>query len=55
MKNIVRAFVLALTVTGSVAYTQIGTSATPQLSAHTHSTMVPTCPPGTGSCGLGKY
>ncbi len=56
MKNIVRAFVLVLTVSGSVAYTQINASAQPKVSiAKVNSLPMPCCPPDDpNACGLGK-
>ena len=58
MKNIVRAFVLVLTLSGSAAYTKL-TLSTPSrttvngVAAQTH--MVPTCEPDDpNACGLKK-
>lgn len=46
MKNITRAFVLALTLAGSAAYTQINASAQPRISASIMNEMpMPCCPP----------
>ena len=46
MKNVVRAFVVALTLAGSVAYTQINASAQPKVSVSSINAMpMPCCPP----------
>ena len=53
MKNIVRAFVLVLTVTGSVAYTQIGVGSSKTVVAKTNWMPIPACAPGDPSaCGM---
>jgi hypothetical protein len=57
MKNIVRAFVVVLALTGAVAATQTSASASPRsiaASSMQSSLMpVPTCPPdGTTDCGI---
>ena len=44
MKNIVRAFVLVLTVAGSAAYTKLTITA-PTTPTTTQGKMVPSCPP----------
>ena len=56
MKNIVRAFVVALTLAGSVAYTQINASAQTKLSvARVNSMPMPCCPPNDPTaCGMGQ-
>ena len=58
MKNIVRAFVLALTVTGSAAYTQINNapaSAKATLTSHAGMLPIPCCEPdGSTTCGWGR-
>ena len=57
MNNIVRAFVLALTVTGSVAYTQVNSApATTAISAKANGMPVPCCAPGDpDACGMHKW
>ncbi len=54
MKNIIRAFVVALTLAGSVAYTQINASAQTKVSfAKVSSMPCPCCPPGDpNACGM---
>ena len=53
MKNIVRAFVLVLTVTGSAAYTQINLSQAKVLTGKTSSMPQPMCMPNDPSaCGM---
>jgi hypothetical protein len=58
MKIIVRAFVLALTLTGIAATTQISSASTKTnvaLSTRTSALPVPMCPPGDpDACGLGR-
>ncbi len=58
MKNIVRAFVVVLALTGAAASTQTSTaSASTIASSSMHSSMmpVPTCPPdGKNDCGMSK-
>ncbi len=44
MKNIVRMFVLVLTVAGSAAYTKL-TFTTPSTPTATQGKLVPSCPP----------
>ena len=56
MKVIVRSLVIALAVTGAIATSVV--SATPAkatITAKTSAMPVPTCPPGTGSCGMGDW
>ena len=57
MNNIVRAFVLALTVTGSVAYTRVNSApATTAISAKASGMPVPCCAPGDpDACGMHKW
>ena len=53
MKNIVRAFVLVLTITGSAAFTQINVHQTKTLTGKTSSVPTPMCPPHDPSaCGM---
>ncbi len=54
MKNVVRAFVIALTLVGSVAYAQINAFATPSISvAKVNSLPMPCCPPDDPhACGI---
>jgi hypothetical protein len=54
MKNIVRAFVLALVVTGAVASTHATTPTAKTIAAPFHSGLMPlpTCEPGSGGCGM---
>ena len=54
MKNVVRAFVIALTLAGSVAYTQINASASTKVSvARVNSLPRPCCPPNDpNACGM---
>jgi hypothetical protein len=58
MKIIVRAFVLALTLTGIAATTQISSASTKTnvaISARTSALPTPMCPPGDpDACGLGR-
>ncbi len=53
MKNIVRAFVLSLVVTGAFASAHLSTSAQPVMHAKVSAFPVPSCAPGepTG-CGI---
>ncbi len=53
MKNVIRAFVVALTLAGSVAYTQINSSTQTRIAAAKVSSLpMPCCPPGDGDrCG----
>ncbi|GAC1363737.1 MAG: hypothetical protein NVSMB3_12200 [Acidobacteriaceae bacterium] len=53
MKNVIRAFVVALTLAGSVAYTQISASTQTKVTVSQVSSLpVPTCAPGDGdTCG----
>ena len=55
MKNVIRAFVVALTLAGSVAYTQINASAQTRVSmARVNSMPMPCCPPNDpNACGMG--
>lgn len=57
MKNIVRAFVAVLVLTGSVAYTQVSSS-TPRadaILAKVNTMPVPSCPPSDpNACGMGS-
>ncbi len=58
MKNIVRAFVVALALTGAFASTQISSAATPsKITMERVSVLpVPTCDPHVPSaCGLGQH
>ncbi len=54
MKNVIRAFVIALTLAGSVAYTQVNASAKSQVSMAKVSSMPrPCCPPNDpNACGI---
>lgn len=54
MKNVIRAFVVTLTLAGSVAYTQINASAqTKGTFAKVSSMPKPCCPPGDpNACGM---
>lgn len=53
MKNIVHAFVIALTLTGSAAYTQMHMSQAKTLTAKTSSVPQPMCMPNDPSaCGM---
>ena len=54
MKNVIRAFVIALTLAGSVAYTQINASAQTKVSlAHVNNMPMPCCPPNDpNACGM---
>jgi len=54
MKNVIRAFVVALTLAGSVAYTQINASSQTKVSeARLNSMPVPCCPPNDpNACGM---
>jgi hypothetical protein len=45
MKNLVRAFVLSLVVTGVYASAQINNAAQPVLSAKVSALPIPSCPP----------
>ena len=61
MKNIVRAFVVVLALTGAAASTQISSSASNStasaklISAQTSMLPVPTCPPNDpNACGIDK-
>ena len=56
MKNVVRAFVVALTLAGSVAYTQINASThTNVANARVSNMPRPCCPPGDpNACGMGE-
>ena len=58
MKNIVRAFVVALVVTGAVASTHAATTTptTKTIVAPVQSGLLPlpTCEPGSGSCGMNR-
>ena len=51
MKVIVRSLVIALAVTGAIA----STYAAPTKAAKTGAMPVPSCAPGTGSCGMGNW
>jgi hypothetical protein len=54
MKNVVRAFVLSLVVTGAFASTHINNSAT-AVSGKVSAMPIPLCPPdGSTDCGLCK-
>ena len=53
MKLIVRSLVVALAVTGAIA-TSYAKPASVK-AAKTSAMPVPTCAPGTGSCGLGTW
>ena len=53
MKNIIRAFVIALTLTGSAAYTQINMHGSAVLTGKTNSRPTPMCMPNDPSaCGM---
>lgn len=54
MRNIVRAFVIALTLAGSVAYTQISASSQTKVSmAKVNALPMPCCPPDDkNACGF---
>jgi hypothetical protein len=54
MKNIVRAFVVALVVTGAVATTHATTPSVKSIAAPVQSSLLPlpTCEPGSGGCGM---
>lgn len=54
MKNIVRAFVVVLSLAGSVAYTQISASAQTKVSvARVNNMPMPCCPPNDpNACGI---
>ena len=53
MKNIVRAFVVVLALTGSAAYTQINMHQSTVLSGKTSSVPTPMCAPNDPSaCGM---
>ena len=56
MKNIVRAFVVALVVTGAVATTHATTPSVKSIAAPLQSGLLPlpTCEPGSGSCGMNR-
>ena len=52
MKNIVRAFVVVLVLTGSAAYTQISMHQSAVLTGKASSIPAPMCPPNNGAaCG----
>ncbi|HXC94533.1 MAG TPA: hypothetical protein VNU92_02485 [Edaphobacter sp.] len=56
MKHIVRAFVVALVITGAVASTQTSSASTHNkvVAARTSMLPVPTCPPNDpNACGMG--
>jgi hypothetical protein len=55
MKLIVRSLVVALAVTGAIATTFAPTSAKATISAKTSAMPVPTCAPGSGSCGMDQW
>jgi hypothetical protein len=52
MKLIVRSLVVALAVTGAIASSY---AKAPASTTKTSAFPVPTCAPGTGSCGLGTW
>lgn len=54
MKNVLRAFVVALTLAGSMAYTQINAFSQAKVSmAKANSMPVPCCPPNDpNACGM---
>ena len=53
MKNLVRAFVIVLTLTGSVAYTQIASASSVKVSVKSSWMPTPCCPPGgQDTCGI---
>jgi hypothetical protein len=56
MKNIVRAFVIALVVTGAVASTHATTPTAKTIAASAQSSQmpVPVCEPGTSDCGIAR-
>ena len=54
MKIIVRSLVIALAVTGAIATSYAKPTSTVKV-AKTSAYPVPTCAPGTGSCGLGTW
>jgi len=54
MKIIVRSFVIALAVTGAIAtsYAKAPSAASKVTISKTSAMPVPTCAPGSGSCGM---
>jgi len=52
MKLIVRSLVVALAVTGAIASSY---AKAPSAHAKTSAMPIPSCAPGTGSCGLGTW
>jgi hypothetical protein len=56
MKNIVRAFVVALVLTGAVASTHATTPTVKTIAAPVQSGLmpIPSCEPGSGGCGINK-
>lgn len=54
MKLIVRSLVVALAVTGAIA-TTFAPSAKATISAKTSAMPVPTCAPGSGTCGMENW
>ncbi len=54
MKNVLRAFVVALTLAGSMAYTQMNVSSQTKISlAKVNSIPIPCCPPNDpNACGF---
>ena len=57
MKIIVRSFVVALAVSGAIAtsYAKAPSANSTVRIAKTSAMPVPTCAPGTGSCGMGSW
>ena len=54
MKTIVRSLVIALAVSGAIATSYAKPTSTVKV-AKTSAFPVPTCEPGSGSCGLGTW
>ena len=55
MKNIVRAFVAVLALTGSFAYTQMNTTSAKAVTVKPSGMPIPCCAPGDpDACGMGK-
>jgi hypothetical protein len=55
MKNLVRAFVIALTLTGAVASAHTRTSSSDKIVVKTSSMPFPWCPPGVpDGCGINR-
>ena len=55
MKNIIRAFVFTLTLTGAAAFTSISNTIPQVVKPRPTSMPIPLCPPGDPhGCGLGR-